>query len=320
MNAFDQLVSTQHREGLYSEMIESIQVNVGLLCNQSCAHCHLGASPESVDVMDWPTMEKVIDLVKEAKPAMVDITGGAPELNPYLCKFIASLAGEVSRIQVRTNLTILTERDNDELLMFFRKYRVQLVGSLPCYLEQNVDAQRGKAAYSKSIEAIRQLNEMGYGVEDGLQLNLVYNPGDAFLPGDQAQLEADYKRELKERFGISFTRLLAIVNMPIGRFRDSLDAKGCLDKYMGLLSDSFNPGTVPDLMCRNQVSVRWDGTLYDCDFNLALDMVMNHGAPDHIDKWDMGAVAKRRIVTGNHCFGCTAGAGSSCGGSLTEKQ
>jgi radical SAM/Cys-rich protein len=263
-------------------------------------------------------MEKVVDLVREIRPALVDITGGAPELNPHLQRFIQSLTEEGCRVQVRTNLTTMAGENGPELIGFFRKHGVRLVGSLPCYLEGNVNAQRGKDAYSRSIEAIRQLNLAGYGVEGGLQLNLVYNPGDAFLPGDQEQLEADYKRELKERFDISFTRLLTIVNMPIGRFRDVLDEKGRFDHYMNLLNDSFNMDTVPGLMCRNQVSIRWDGTLYDCDFNLALDLVMNHGAPDHIDKWNLEAVAERRIVTGNHCFGCTAGAGSSCGGAIAD--
>jgi radical SAM/Cys-rich protein len=320
MNAFDQLVSTEQYEGLYSEGIEAIQVNVGLVCNQSCAHCHLGASPNQREAMDWATMEKVVDLVREIRPALVDITGGAPELNPHLKRFIQSLTVEGCRVQVRTNLTAMADEHGPELIGFFRKHGVRLVGSLPCYLEGNVNAQRGEKVYSSSIEAIRQLNLAGYGVEGGLQLNLVYNPGDAFLPGDQEQLEADYKRELKERFDISFTRLLTIVNMPIGRFRDVLDENGRFDHYMNLLNDSFNVDTVPGLMCRNQVSIRWDGTLYDCDFNLALDLVMNHGAPDHIDKWNLEAVTERRIVTGNHCFGCTAGAGSSCGGELSKKQ
>ncbi len=320
MNAFDQQVSTQQCEGLYSEGIETLQVNVGLVCNQSCAHCHLGASPDQQEAMDWATMEKVLDLVSEVRPALVDITGGAPELNPHLQSFIRSLIEEGCRVQVRSNLTALAGENGPELIRFFRKHGVRLVGSLPCYLEENVDAQRGSKAYAESIEVIRQLNKAGYGVEGGLQLDLVYNPGDAFLPGDQAQLEADYKRELKERFGISFTHLLTIVNMPIGRFRDVLDKRGRFDHYMNLLNESFNIDTVPGLMCRNQVSVRWDGTLYDCDFNLALDMVMNHGAPDHIDKWDLDAIARRRIVTGSHCFGCTAGAGSSCGGAIENSR
>jgi radical SAM/Cys-rich protein len=320
VNAFDQQVSTQQCEGLYSEGIETLQVNVGLVCNQSCAHCHLGASPDQQEVMDWATMEKVLDLVREVRPALIDITGGAPELNPHLQSFIRSLIEEGCRVQVRSNLTALAGENGPELIRFFRKHGVRLVGSLPCYLEENVDAQRGSKAYAESVAVIRQLNKAGYGVKGGLQLDLVYNPGGAFLPGDQAQLEADYKRELKERFGISFTRLLTIVNMPIGRFRDVLDKRGRFDHYMNLLNESFNIDTVPGLMCRNQVSVRWDGTLYDCDFNLALDMVMNHGAPDHIDKWDLDAIARRRIVTGSHCFGCTAGAGSSCGGAIENSR
>ena len=320
MNRFETVASAPTEEGLYADGIDTLQVNVGLVCNQACAHCHLGASPDHSEVMDWSTMEKVVELAGEVRPALVDITGGAPELNRELRRFILALTRQGHQVQVRSNLAVLAEDDNEDLLGFFREQRVKLVGSLPCYLEKNVNAQRGEGSYTRSIEAIRRLNEAGYGVDGGLQLNLVYNPGDAFLPGDQVALEDDYRRELAERFGVSFTRLHTIVNMPIGRFRQVLERKGSLDRYMDLLTDSFNLDTVPGLMCRNQISIRWDGTLYDCDFNLALDMVMNHGAPDHIDKWDMNAVASRRIVTGSHCFGCTAGSGSSCGGALSKKQ
>ncbi|MDF1535265.1 MAG: arsenosugar biosynthesis radical SAM protein ArsS [bacterium] len=318
MNRFEKLVSGTKEKGLYASGIETLQVNVGLICNQSCAHCHLGASRDNHEIMQWSTMQKVLCLVREVKPALVDITGGAPELNPHLRRFVAALAGEGCRIQVRTNLTALAEKEGDELLAFFGKHRVLLAGSLPCYLEENVTAQRGKGVYGKSVETVKRLNKLGYGIDEGLQLNLVYNPGGAYLPGDQAGLEADYKRELKERFGIRFNNLLTIVNMPVGRFRNILEEKGNYDKYMNLLTASFNAATVQGLMCRSQISIRWDGALYDCDFNLALNLVMNHGAPDHIDKWVFDAVAGRRIVTGTHCFGCTAGAGSSCGGAIAD--
>ena len=308
-------------DGLYADGIDIMQVNVGLKCNQSCAHCHLSASPQSEEMMSWPVMEKVLEIAGIVCPMTVDITGGAPELNPYLKRFIKKLTGMGIRSQVRTNLTALLHGGNEDLIGFFRDHRVKLVGSLPCYLEENVRAQRGEHVYEKSIEAIRRLNSAGYGIDQDLQLNLVYNPGAAFLPGDQAALENDYKRELKERFGVYFTHLLTITNMPLGRFGKQLEEKNRLDKYMKLLTESFNPDTVPGLMCRRQISIGWDGTLYDCDFNLALNMVMNHGAPDHIDKWDLENVAGRRIVTGMHCFGCTAGSGSSCAGALsTEPQ
>jgi radical SAM/Cys-rich protein len=320
MNQFEKLLFDGKREGLYADGVGIIQVNVGLRCNQICAHCHLGASPESDEIMEWTTMKKVLDIAEKARPGLVDITGGAPELNPHLRSFIQALADRHLDVQVRTNLTALIDTGNEGLMEFLRDHRVRLVGSLPCYLEENVRAQRGEGVYEKSVEAIRRLNALGYGTEGCLTLSLVYNPGGAFLPGDQASLEADYKRELKDRFGITFTNLLTITNMPIGRFSELLKEKNRHGKYMKLLTDSFNSDTVLGLMCRNQISIGWDGTLYDCDFNLALKLVMNHGAPDHIDRWDLEAVRKRRIVTDVHCFGCTAGCGSSCGGAVLEDQ
>jgi radical SAM/Cys-rich protein len=199
---------------------------------------------------------------------------------------------------------------------FFREHEVQLVASMPCYLEENVRAQRGAGVYEKSIEAIKRLNAIGYGRDPGLPLNLVYNPGGAFLPSPQSALEEDYRRELGQRFGIVFTHLLTITNMSLGRFRTELSRQDKEQDYLRLLRDSFNPQTVGGLMCRRQLSVGWDGTLFDCDFNLALGLPVNHGAPDHIRFFNMGDLQTRRIVTGEHCFGCTAGAGSSCGGAL----
>lgn len=319
MNRFEKMITAEGNDGLYADGIEVMQVNVGLRCNQSCAHCHLSSSPENEEMMDWPIMERVLEIARSTGPGIVDITGGAPELNPNLKVFIQKLSGMGVPVQVRTNLTALLEPGNEGLPEFFRDQRVMLVGSLPCYLEENVTAQRGEEVYGKSIEAIRKLNSFGYGTEPDLPLNLVYNPGGAFLPGDQADLEKAYRKELHERFGITFTRLLTITNMPLGRFREQLKKENRLEKYVKLLSDSFNPATVPGLMCRHQISIGWDGTLYDCDFNLALDMVMNHGAPDHIDKWELRDVVGRRIVTDTHCFGCTAGRGSSCAGELVAE-
>jgi len=318
MNPFEKIAAQGDKEGLYADGIDVMQVNIGLRCNQSCDHCHLAASPLSEEMMSWPVMEKVLGVVESAAPHTVDITGGAPELNPYLKPFIKALSDRGVQVQVRTNLTALLEPGSEGLIGFFRARDVRLVGSMPCYLEENVRSQRGEGVYEKSVEAMKRLNSAGYGVEPGLQLNLVYNPGGAFLPGDQRGLEHAYKRELVERFGISFTRLLTITNMPLGRFGDQLEKENRLDRYIRLLSAAFNPETVPALMCRHQISIGWDGTLYDCDFNLALNMVMNHGAPDHIDKWDLERVTGRRIVTGMHCFGCTAGCGSSCSGALAE--
>jgi radical SAM/Cys-rich protein len=318
MSSFEKKILEEGCEGLYADRIDVIQINIGLRCNQNCAHCHLSATPESTEIMDLDTMEKVLDITETVRPVFVDITGGAPELNPNLQGFIQALHEQGARIQLRTNLTALVDPSNEGLMEFLKERGVRLVGSLPCYLEENVRAQRGQGVYERSIEAIKKLNRLGYGVEDGLMLNLVYNPGGAFLPAEQASLEADYRRELKDRFGITFTNLFTIANMPIGRFSELLVKKNRLEKYMKLLKDSYNPDTVHGLMCRNQISIGWDGSLYDCDFNLALDLSMNHGAPDHINRWDLESIKTRRIVTGDHCFGCTAGCGSSCGGALAE--
>jgi len=302
--------------GLTSLGIDIIQVNVGLRCNQNCRHCHLECSPARTESMDWDTMSAVKAAASRAGASMVDITGGAPELNPHLRRFIAGLREVGLNVQVRTNLTVLLERGQEGTIAFLRDHHVRLVASMPCYQEENVDAQRGPHAYHRSVEAIRRLNAAGYGTERGLQLNLVYNPAGPYLPPDQAELEQDYRRELRDRFGIAFSHLLTITNMPLGRFGAELKAAGRDGDYMQLLKESFNPATLEGLMCRHQISVGWDGTLHDCDFNLALGLPVDHGAPTHITRFNPGALRGRRIVTGEHCLGCTAGSGSSCGGAL----
>ena len=317
MNDFEQRIADPSRDGLYARNIEIIQVNLGFLCNQACSHCHLSCSPESTEVMPWPVMERILRVAEALRPRTVDLTGGAPELNPRLRDFIRALHEGGHPVQVRTNLTSLLEPGAEDLPELFRSLEIQLVGSMPCYLEENVRAQRGAQVYEKSVEAIRRLNAVGYGTDPALQLNLVYNPGGPVLPGPQADLEGAYKKELGEQFGITFTHLLTITNMPIGRFRSILERENKDQEYMQLLRDAFNPRTTEGLMCRHQISVGWDGTLYDCDFNLALRLAVDHGAPDHIDTFDRPALETRRIVTDTHCFGCTAGSGSSCGGALT---
>ncbi len=315
MSRFEALVS-QEPHGLTSLGIDMIQVNVGLRCNQNCCHCHLECAPDRTEMMDWSTMLAVKAAALTAGASVVDITGGAPELNPHLRRFIAELREVGLDVQVRTNLTVLLDRGQEGMIAFLRDQQVRLVASMPCYQEENVNAQRGPHAYEHSIEAIRKLNAAGYGTGSGLQLNLVYNPAGPFLPPDQAELEQDYRRELRDRFGIAFSHLLTITNMPLGRFEAKLKAAGQKGEYLRLLEKSFNPATVEGLMCRHQISVGWDGTLYDCDFNLALNLSVNHSAPDHISRFDPTAMRYRRIVTGEHCLGCTAGHGSSCGGSL----
>jgi len=302
--------------GLHSRQIEVLQINLGPRCNQQCLHCHLNASPRRTEMMEWPVMELAVQAAANSGCRLVDLTGGAPELNPNFCRFIEALREKDHTVQVRTNLTVLLEPGMDKIPEFFREHKVRLVASLPCYLEENVSAQRGKGVYEKSITAIRGLNALGYGKNLELPLNLVYNPGGPFLPPPQSALEEDYRRQLGSRFGISFTHLLTITNMPLGRFQIELGHKNQEQIYLQLLRKSFNPQTVDGLMCRYQISIGWDGRLYDCDFNLALGLPVNHGAPDHIKFFRLSDLSLRRIVTGEHCYGCTAGAGSSCQGAV----
>ncbi len=315
MSTFDEIVKLQTGAPLRGEDLRTVQVNVGLRCNLACKHCHLQASPTRTEVMSWEVMSSVIALTRAAGCRHVDITGGAPELNPHLGRFIQELAAQNTRCQVRTNLTVLLEPEHEHYLELFREHQVTLVASLPCYLEQNVDSQRGVGVYRHSVEAIRRLNGLGYGTRPGLELNLVYNPGGPVFPPEQTSLEQDYKRELDRRFGVRFNSLLTIINMPLGRFGSTLRRQRKEQDYMDLLRGAFNGNTVPGLMCRHQVSVGWDGRLYDCDFNLALGLPVQCAAGD-LTTVDVGALSRRRIVTDAHCFGCTAGCGSSCGGAL----
>jgi radical SAM/Cys-rich protein len=268
--------------------------------------------------MPEAVMKDLLSLTGRRPFHLVDITGGAPELHPRFRFFVEELCSQGHAVQVRTNLTMLPEPSLRDMVPLFRTRRVALVGSLPCYLEENVAAQRGEGVYQRAIAAIRLLNENGYGIDEELTLTLVYNPGDAFLPPSQPDLERIYREELRSRFGLAFTRLIVLTNMPLGRFRRRLEAEGELENYLKTLRGAFNPLTLPHLMCRHQISVDWDGTLYDCDFNLAIGRVVNHGAPKRIEAFDPALLDKRRIVTGLHCFGCTAGAGSSCSGTLAS--
>ncbi len=316
MNDFEKQITGINSDGLHSLEIGTLQVNLGLRCNQQCIHCHLEASPNRTEAMEWPTMELVTDVAKEVRCQLIDLTGGSPELNPSFRRFVAALRKEGLPLQVRTNLTVLLEPGMEDMPEFFREYQIQIAASMPCYLEENVCAQRGKGVYEKSITAIKRLNALGYGSDPGLPLNLIYNPGGSFLPPPQSVLEEDYQRELGSRFGVTFTHLLTITNMPVGRFRTELVRQNEEEHYLGLLRKSFNLQTVSGLMCRHQISVGWDGTLYDCDFNLALKLPVDHGAPNHLRYFDQSELFTRRIVTGDHCFGCTAGSGSSCQGAL----
>jgi radical SAM/Cys-rich protein len=317
-NAFDSSVKEHHDVDLRSDAIKTIQVNVGFKCNQTCVHCHLQCGPTREEQMEWSTMVALIQAADSVRPDLVDVTGGAPEIHPHFRDFVEGLRESGHAVQVRTNLTAMLEPGLEDIPAFLRDHEVRLVASMPCYLEQNVCEQRGAGTYERSIEVLRRLNALGYGIEPQLSLDLVYNPNGPFLPPAQAQLEADYKRQLLNRFGLRFTRLLTITNMPIGRFWKSLKEVGKADDYMRLLVAGFNPHTVEGLMCRSQISVAWDGTIYDCDFNLALELPVRSETTRRIEDFMPTSLDGRRIVTGMHCFGCTAGAGSSCGGALAS--
>jgi radical SAM/Cys-rich protein len=299
---------------LRGRKIETMQVNIGLKCNQACVHCHVEASPTRTECMGPEVMQEVIDAVERTRCTLVEITGGAPELHTKFRWFVSTLHKKNITVRVRTNLTVMLGKGQEDLPEFLKDNGVELIASLPCYLEENVRIQRGRGVFEKSIKVIQQLNSLGYGIEPELPLSLVYNPSGAYLPPNQATLEEDYHRELDERYGIKFTNLLTITNMPIGRFFERLQADEQAEEYMTLLRESFNPATVDQVMCRNQISINWDGKIFDCDFNLALDMPVV--GRNRIEKLDQASVVGRAIKTGNHCFGCTAGAGSSCSGAL----
>ena len=295
---------------------EILQVNVGKLCNLTCVHCHVNAGPKRKEIMTRETVDRIIDWLANTEIPTVDLTGGAPEMIPDFRYFIERVkALSPSRHVIdRCNLTILVEPGYDGLAEFLAEHAVEIIASMPCYSAENVNAQRGEGVFDASIEALHRLNSLGYGTD--LPLHLVYNPVGAFLPPPQAELEADYKRELREHFGIVFNRLYTITNLPIARFASYLRHNNKLAEYMQLLIENFNPATIDGLMCRNTISVGWRGEVYDCDFNQQLGMQWENGRPLFLWYVDPEEVENREIMTGNHCFGCAAGAGSSCGGAL----
>lgn len=299
--------------------IEILQVNVGKLCNQTCAHCHVDAGPDRSEVMNRETMHDCLNALRASEIGLVDVTGGAPEMNPHFEWFVDQVCSLGRKVQLRSNLTIQTTRKYGHLPRFLADRQVTLVSSLPCYTAENTNRQRGEGVFEKSIEALRKLNSVGYGKEGtGLELHLVYNPLGAYLPPSQEQLEADYKRVLGEEYGISFNQLYCITNMPISRFLDYLLIEGRYESYLTKLVETFNPEAARAVMCRNTISVSWDGRLYDCDFNQMLELGVNSSSPRHIRDFDLQKLETRRIVTRRHCFGCTAGAGSSCRGEIAS--
>ncbi|MFH1264899.1 MAG: arsenosugar biosynthesis radical SAM (seleno)protein ArsS [Planctomycetota bacterium] len=298
--------------------IEVLQINVGKLCNGTCSHCHVDAGPDRREIMTRETIEACIRALAESDVPTLDVTGGAPEMNPHFRRAVEEARRLGRHVIDRSNLTILLAPGFEDLPEFLAGHQVQVVASLPCYLEENVDAQRGAGVFKKSLDALRRLNQLGYGqAESGLLLTLVYNPPGPSLPAPQADLEAAYRRELKERHGIVFNQLYAITNLPIGRFLDGLVRSGQLEAYIETLIDAYNPAAAQDVMCRTTLSVDWTGRLYDCDFNQMLDLGLEAGRPENIRDFDFQKLAARRIITGQHCYGCTAGFGSSCRGALT---
>ncbi len=303
---------------LRRDAVDILQVNLGYVCNLRCNHCHLEAGPDRQEAMDRAVVDDCLRFVQGAGTIDVDITGGAPEANSHLTYFIAELRRlkAVKRIIVRSNLAILEEAGKEHLPAFFAAHGVDIVSSMPCYMESNVAAQRGAGVYKKNISVLKKLNALGYGTgRTGLKLQLVYNPGGAFLPGPQAELEAAYKENLANDFGIVFDDLLTIANMPIGRFRADLAAKGELAGYQDLLVGSFNARNLANVMCRSQISVDWQGRLFDCDFNQALGVPAVAGTIGGVGAKDLVGLP---VKVGDHCFACTAGAGSSCRGSLDK--
>lgn len=306
-----------HGFDLRSGEIEILQVNVGKLCNQACKHCHVDASPKRTEIMSRETIEACLNVLRKYKIPTLDITGGAPEMIPDFRYFVVEAAKMGARVIVRHNLTVMFEKGQTDLPEFFAAHGVEVVSSLPYFLQAQTDAQRGAGVFDKSVEALKKLNAVGYGIEgSGLILNLVYNPTGAFLPPAQSSIEADFRRELLSRYDLHFNNLFTITNMPVSRYLDYLRRSNNEEKYMRKLLGAFNPATIEGLMCRNQISVDWRGRLFDCDFNQMLELNVSDDLPQTIFDFDLEKFNNRRIVTANHCFGCTAGSGSSCGGAV----
>ncbi|MCG6863379.1 MAG: arsenosugar biosynthesis radical SAM protein ArsS [Chromatiaceae bacterium] len=299
------------------QSLMTLQVNLGYRCNQSCIHCHVDAGPKRPEVMSQETIEAVLAFMRRGGVTTLDLTGGAPELNPGFRHLVREAVTQGILVLDRCNLTILDEPGQESLAEFLAEQHVEIVASLPCYLEENVDGQRGKGVFEASIRGLKRLNALGYGDETaGLRLNLVYNPLGPSLPPPQGTLEADYKRELQARYGIRFDRLLTLTNMPIRRFGSMLQSKGRFREYLGLLKSAHQDRNLQSVMCRSLVSVDWRGYLYDCDFNQMLDLPLNGERRLHIAELAAGDLEGRPIRVGEHCWGCTAGQGSSCGGAL----
>ena len=298
--------------------LTTLQINVGKLCNQVCRHCHVDAGPKRTEIMSRETIDRILKWLEPTDIHTVDLTGGAPELIPDFRYLVRSLREQNRHVIVRCNLTVLLEPGQHDTAEFFRDMKVEVISSLPCYSKENVDAQRGGGVFSKSIIALHQLNALGFGMPDSeLKLHLVYNPLGPNLPPSQAELSEDYHKHLSEECNVQFNELLTVTNMPIARFADDLERSGTYSEYMQLLYLNFNEVTVEQLMCRSLISVSWDGYIYDCDFNQMLEIPAYGQLNRYLWEVSPDELARQRIAVDDHCYGCTAGAGSSCGGALT---
>jgi radical SAM/Cys-rich protein len=318
--SFQEKVASLGMFPLLASSVEIFQVNMGKMCNQVCKHCHVDAGPDRKEIMTRDTMQLCLNVLAGSSIRIVDLTGGAPELNPDFRWFVEQIKALGKHIIVRCNLTIiLANKRFHDLPDFFKLHQIEVVSSLPSFTQDRTDKQRGDGVFKDSVKALQMLNSVGYGMADtGLTLNLVYNPAGAFLPPSQEALEKEYKFELMKKYNISFNNLFAITNMPISRYLDYLLTTGNYDKYMDKLIGAFNPAAVKNVMCRNTISVGWDGYLYDCDFNQMLDLKVTSVNSQHLSGFDLGLLQNREIILKQHCYGCTAGAGSSCGGAVTE--
>jgi radical SAM/Cys-rich protein len=296
--------------------LDTMQINLGKMCNQVCKHCHVDAGPDRKEIMTKEVMQLCLDALKDSPIQIVDLTGGAPEMNPNFRWFVEELSALEKHIIVRCNLTIiLANKKYHDLPNFFKKHKVEIASSLPYFTAIRTDAQRGNGVFEQSIEALKMLNAVGYGIDPNLKLNLVYNPTGTFLPGDQNGLEREFKTKLKDKYDIVFNQLFAITNLPVSRFLEHLVNQDKYEEYMQTLVEAYNPIAAEGVMCRSMVSVSWDGFLYDCDFNQMLDLKIQSNS--HIQDFDINEHINRNIIVKKHCFGCTAGAGSSCGGSTS---
>lgn len=315
---FNEKIKEVNQFPLRPKKLEVLQINVGYMCNQVCSHCHVDAGPDRKEIMTKETMQQCLEVIKKTEAHTLDLTGGAPEMNPNFRWFVeeASKAG-IKDFIVRSNLTIIVaNKKYYDLPEFFKKYNVHVVSSLPFYKREKTDKQRGTGVFDKSIKALKMLNAVGYGIKGGsLKLDLVYNPSGAFLPTNQEALEKDFKNALKKDFNIEFNSLFAITNLPISRFLDYLIASDNYEDYMYALVEAFNPAAVASVMCTNTISISWDGWLYDCDFNQMLNLKVASKVK-HISEYQEDLLQNRNIIISQHCYGCTAGAGSSCQGTV----